>query len=258
MPGSQAGARPTPAPDPGRPDVPVGADAPILAVMASMQAMRRLRPDPVPDELLRRLVEAAMWAPSAAAVEGQVFVVVTDRATIARLAEVWRTVSTFYEQVIAPAIAGWGSDPVVERSWDAIRNQREHFHETPAVIVACYDQRAHDRRARARRRAFAAGLRSIGPRRALTVLRQLGATSDRVEAASIYPAVQNLLLAARTLGLGANISGWHLFLEPEVKAILGIPADVRTYAVIPVGWPAGRFGLVRRRDVDTALRVDHW
>jgi nitroreductase len=79
-----------------------------------------------------------------------------------------------------------------------------------------------------------------------------------VEAASIYPAVQNLLLAARTLGLGANISGWHLFLEPEVKAILGIPADVRTYAVIPVGWPAGRFGLVRRRDVDTALRVDHW
>src|SRR5689334_10751560 len=76
--------------------VPVGADAPILAVMSSMQAMRRLRPDPVPDELLRRLVEAAMWAGTGGDLERQSFIVVTDREQMRRLADVWQAVERFY------------------------------------------------------------------------------------------------------------------------------------------------------------------
>ena len=78
------------------------------------------------------------------------------------------------------------------------------------------------------------------------------------EAASIYPAVQNLLLAARALGLGANITTWHMFLEHEWKRVLGIPRDVHTYAVIPIGWPKGRFGPVTRRPAAEAIHWNRW
>src|SRR4051812_39227980 len=69
---------------------PVGDDAPLFDVMATMRAMRRLKPDPVPDELLVKLVEAATWAPSASNAQAYHWVVVTDRAQMARLAEAWR------------------------------------------------------------------------------------------------------------------------------------------------------------------------
>ena len=78
------------------------------------------------------------------------------------------------------------------------------------------------------------------------------------EAASIYPGVENLLLAARALGLGANITTWHMFLEHEWKRELGIPKGVNTYAVIPVGWPRGRFGPVTRRPAREAIHWDRW
>jgi nitroreductase len=78
------------------------------------------------------------------------------------------------------------------------------------------------------------------------------------EAASIYPGVQNLLLAARALGLGANITTWHMFLEHEWKRVLGLPKAWNTYAVIPVGWPRGRFGPVTRRPASEAIHWDRW
>ena len=89
--------------------------------MATMRAMRRLRPDPVPDDLLRELIEAAMFAPSAGHQQGQVFVVVTDRERIARLADVWRLVADLYEDWMGKADPRYGSDPLVVRTWDAIQ-----------------------------------------------------------------------------------------------------------------------------------------
>jgi nitroreductase len=78
------------------------------------------------------------------------------------------------------------------------------------------------------------------------------------EASSVYPGVQNLLLAARALGLGAVITIWHLLLEHEWKRELGIPRNVSTLAVVPVGWPRGRFGPVTRRPVDEVIHRDRW
>src|SRR3954470_10745856 len=77
-------------------DPPVGPDAPLLDVMATMRAMRRLKPDPVPDEVLVKIVEAATWAPSGSNSQGFQFVVVTDRAQMARLAALWRTCGDDY------------------------------------------------------------------------------------------------------------------------------------------------------------------
>ncbi len=231
----------------------------MVEVMTTMRAMRRLRPDPVSDELVRELIEAAMCAPSAGHQQGQVFVVVTDRDRIARLATVWRVVVDMYEDWMGKADPRYGIDPQVVRTWDAVHYQRAHFHETPLVIVACYDQRAYIRGVKRRIGAMVAALRMAGPGRARhMLLGGLNAVEQRSEAASIYPAIQNLLLAARARGLAATMTTWHLFAEADIKGILEIPNNVRTYALIPIGWPLGNFGAVTRRPPDEVIRQDHW
>ena len=89
-------------------------------------------------------------------------------------------------------------------------------------------------------------------------LRGLPAFGARSEAASIYPGVQNLLLTARALGLGATLTTWHLMIEADFKRVLGIPRGVHAFAVIPVGWPVGEFGPVRRRPVAEVVHLDRW
>ena len=233
-------------------EVPVGENAPILEVMATMRAMRRLKPDPVPRDLLEKLVEAATWAPSGGNEQNYEFVVVDDRAVMSQLAELWARSASAYEAAMRDeAVQRMGEDkalPLIR----ALEFQREHFAETPAVIVPCYSRRTP-------------------PSAALKLARGIGGPVDvarfaargskmavLTEAASIYPAVQNLLLAARALGLGANITTWHMFLEHEWKRVLGIPRGVHTYAVIPVGWPRGRFGPVTRRPAREAIHWDRW
>ncbi len=224
-----------------------------------MRAMRRLRADPVPDALVRELIEAAMCAPSAGHQQGQVFIVVTDRDRIARLATVWRMVVDMYEGWMGKADPRYGIDPLIVRTWDAVHYQRDHFHETPLVIVACYDQRAYIRGVKSKIADLVAALRMAGAGRARRMLLGgLTAVELRSEAASIYPAIQNLLLAARARGLAATMTTWHLFAEADVKQILEIPNNVRTYALIPIGWPLGRFGPVTRRPPDEVIRREHW
>jgi nitroreductase len=240
------------------PAVPIGADAPILEVMATMRAMRRLKPDPVSDELLEQLVEAATWAPSGGNVQAFSFVVVTDRDQMARLAELWRVVCDFYLASFATVTPDHMSQERYDRLKDALRFQRDHFHETPAVIVACYELSAWAARLRRQWRQFADSIRKLGPRRAATFAAGLPAFGARSEAASVYPGVQNLLLTARTLGLAATLTTWHLALEPEFKAVLGIPRSVKTFAVVPVGWPRGNFGPVVRRPAAEVIHRERW
>jgi nitroreductase len=237
--------------------VPVGADAPILAVMSSMRAMRRLRPDPVPDDILRQMVQAATWAGNASYLQRFSFVVVTDREQMARLARIWRAVEAFYLATFAQRPDGM-SQEAFARTIDALEYQAAHFAETPALIVACYDFGSYPSDVRRRMLRSPSAFRRLGLRRALALLRNQFAFSGRSEAASIYPAVQNLLLAARSLGLAANLTTWHLMAEGEVKRVLGIPRNVETYGLIPVGWPIGSFGPVRRRPVDEVIHTDRW
>jgi nitroreductase len=238
--------------------VPVGADAPILEVMATTRAMRRLKPDAVPEEMLEQLVEAATWAPSGGNVQAYSFVVVTDRGQMARLADLWRVVCDFYLASFATVGPEHMSEERFERLRDALRFQRDHFHETPAVIVACYDLGQWTSRLQRQWREFARAIRGLGGRRAATLAAGLPAFSARSEAASVYPGVQNLLLAARALGLAATLTTWHLALEPELKGVLGIPRRVKTFAVVPVGYPRGNFGPVRRRSAAEVIHRDRW
>jgi nitroreductase len=139
-----------------------------------------------------------------------------------------------------------------ERMLKAVEYQRDHFAETPAVVVACY---------RSRNRSPAAAARlvsSLGPADGARMAARGSRTTVLAEASSVYPGVQNLLLAARTLGLGAVLTVWHLFLEHEWKKALQIPRSVGTFAVIPVGYPLGRFGPVARRPASEAIHWNAW
>jgi nitroreductase len=238
--------------------VPIGADAPIFEVMASMRAMRRLRPDPVPEELLEQVIEAATWAPSANHLQRFSFVVVTDRDQMARLAAIWQAVVGFYRQTFLSVPRPDIEPELYRRTLDAVDYQAAHFADTPALIVACYDFGTYPRAVVGRMLRAPGAFRRFGARRSLAMLRNMGRVTDRTEAASIYPAVQNLLLAARSLGLAANMTTWHLMAEGEVKRVLGIPRRVHTYALIPIGWPAGALGPVRRRPAAQVIHRDRW
>ena len=228
--------------------VSVGEDAPILEVMSTLRAMRRLKPDPVPDELLERLVQAASWAPNAGNEQAYQFVVVTDRDVMARLAGLWARSVDAYLGSLGRVTAATQDARVIK----AGLYQRDHFHETPAVIVPCHPKFQMDPRTTYRMlRSFTLGeaARLIVRGRRMNVI---------AEASSVYPGVQNLLLAARALGLGAVLTIWHLMLEHEWKRELGIPKGINTLAVIPVGWPRGRFGPVTRKPAAELIHRDRW
>ena len=75
---------------------------------------------------------------------------------------------------------------------------------------------------------------------------------------SIYPAVQNIILACRAFGLGTVLTTIHMFFEDEVKAILGLPAEVQTYALLPIGYPRDKFGPIRRRPIGEVVCLDRY
>ena len=221
----------------------------LFETMATMRAMRRLKPEPVPEELLRRLVEAATWAPSGGNLQQHHFVVVTDRERIAALAPIWRRAVDLYLGQVSVAPDHVDAERF-ERMRAAIRHQAGSFD----------DAGAHRRLlSRAQRRAIQGpadrALRRLGLRATLRATRARRRAVWLSEAASVYPGVENLLLAARALGLGATMTLWHLPFEHEVAAELALPADVHVFALIPVGFPLGRFGPVRRRPLDEVL---HW
>ncbi|HET7013342.1 MAG TPA: nitroreductase family protein [Streptosporangiaceae bacterium] len=230
----------------------VGADAPIMEVLASMRAMRRLKPDPVPKEVLEQLIAAATWGPTAGDGQNYGYVVVTDRAQMARLAALWREVKTKYLTIVDRLDPQAATMPAAAGALAAIDYQAEHFEETPALIAICYSRQPVPRDAR----VAASLVRDLG------LGFMLNAASKRMgllaEASSCYPGAQNLLLAARALGLAANLTVWHLLEEQKFKQALGVPKDVTVYALVPVGWPAGKFGPVRRHPVNEVLHWDRW
>ena len=85
-----------------------------------------------------------------------------------------------------------------------------------------------------------------------------GGTPTRTSGSSIYPAVQNMLLTARALGLGATLTTLHLQFEKEAEAALGLPPKVLSSALLPFGYPMGRFGPVRRVPLADVVYEDRW
>jgi nitroreductase len=196
----------------------------LVDAIYTLRAMRRLRPDPVSDEDLSFLVDAATQAASAGNTQNWAFLVVTDSDARRRLGDIYREVG---RAVIRDrALAEGRLAPETEKVYRNAMVLVEEMGSAPALILVA----------------------AQGPH-----------PTDPAQAAawygSLFPAVQNLMLAARARGLGATLTTLHKLRESEVKALLGIPEAWETVALIPVGRPRGRFGRLLRRP---SAQVTHW
>ncbi|HEY2381083.1 MAG TPA: nitroreductase family protein [Terriglobia bacterium] len=200
----------------------------VLNVMGTMRAMRRLKPDAISDDLIHKILRAAIAAPNAGNRQKWRFVIVKDRSIKQRVQHYYKKA---LDEYIAPQ---YKEDPLpagvtrqqYDRQFSAVEYLTDHFHEAPVWIVACLDRLDHPE----------------------TIW----------SGASIYPAVQNILIAARALGLGAVLTTRHTLYSAEVDAILEIPPGARSYAIIPIGYPMGSFGPVQRRPLKDVVYLDRW
>jgi nitroreductase len=200
---------------------------PLDEAMRTQRAIRRLKTDPVDDALVLQLIELALKAPTGSNAQNWEFIVVRDRAVKERLGALNRGAWRLYG-----GLGRWmkRNDPKMLRLLDAVQWQADHFAEVPVVIVAC--------------------LR--GPRLPFPPLAAMSFYG------SIYPSVQNLLLAARAAGLGAALITLPLWSTFLARRALGLPFGVMPCAVVPIGWPRGKYGPTTRRPVGEVVHVDRY
>jgi nitroreductase len=199
----------------------------LVEAMETQRAVRRLLPDPVDDDTILRAIELATKAPTGSNRQGWEFVVVRDPEVKHQLARLNRQAWSVYRR-LGKRQAG---DDATRKIVDAVQWQADHFEEVPVVIVACLHGRAP----------------VFGP----PVL----ASSWY---GSAYPAVQNLLLAARAVGLGATLTTLPLWSVMLARRTLGLPSSVTPVAVVPVGWPQGRYGPTTRKPVADVVHLDRY
>jgi nitroreductase len=203
----------------------------LFEAIYTTRAMRRVKPDPIPDDVLRAILDAAIRAPSGGNSQGWAFIVVRDPDLRAGLAAIYRPLieSLFtpdgpYGRLVA------SDDPAVaartKRMMDSALYLGQHMQDAPVIVVPC--------------------------------LRTGGRATELTSGASIFPAVQNLMLAARAFGVGSTLTTIHRRREAEVKALLGVPDDYDTAALIPLGYPRGRWGLAARTPVEEVAFGDRW
>jgi nitroreductase len=197
--------------------------------MRTCRAVRRQRPDPIPDDVLRRILEAAIWAPTGGNAQPWRAIVVRDPARRRALRDLYLPLWNGYRAEYLAGSAGLTGDAVVrrDRMLAAADHLARHLDVSPAIVVFCFD-----------------------PRRLAITDGALGRPSV-VGGASIYPAVQNLLLACRAEGLGCVLTTLLCAAEPDVRRLLEIPEPWATAAFVPIGWPASRgHGPLSRRPVE--------
>lgn len=201
-------------------------DTDLFEIMRTTRSMRRLKPDPVPPALIRQILEAGTMAANGGNMQNWRFLVIRDPAIKAAAGAYYRRA---WHEVVGPRYRSGGPAPgttadAFGRMLSAAEYLADHFHEAPVWIVPC----------------------------------AAGATPTRTTGSSIYPAVQNMLLAARALGLGATLTTLYLNFEKEAESAMGLPDGVHSYAILPIGYPTGRFGPVRRTALADVVYNDRW
>jgi len=194
----------------------LGEEVPLLEGIRTTRAIRRLSADPVPRRLIRKVVEAGTFAPSGGNRQPWSFIAVTEPERRAWIAERYQRAFKAY---IAPALEVEAAMSPSKR-----RNMRAAIHLSETLA----DVPVH---------LFVAGWTRRG----------------QPQYQALYPAIQNILLACRAVGLGACITSVHLAFGPEIDRYLALPEKQPSAALIPIGWPLIPYKMPVRRPVDECL-----
>jgi nitroreductase len=212
----------------------------LYEVMRTAFSAREFTDDPVPDEVLHRILEHARFAPSGGNRQGAHAIVVREQATKDAIAELAVEPAKRYLAQRANGESPWNplEPPRVSAETIAAVERvgalSSQYSRAPVLLVVCVD---------------------------LGVVAAVDQDLDRVgviSGASIYPFAWNLLLAARNEGYGGTLTTMPIAREPELQALLGIPAHVAVAAVIPLGRPVGRLTKLRRRHVEAFTHLERW
>jgi nitroreductase len=201
----------------------------LFEAMYTQKAIRRLKTDPVPRELVTKLIEAATKAPSGGNRQPWAFLVIREPATKQKLGEWYRDAWDKTYAMIPQAQRAEFPESFA-RVYRSAEHLAFHLAEAPVLILVC----------------------------ALDMPAGLGGAAVASHYGSVFPAVQNLLLAARGLGLGATLTTLHKMHDSDVKELLGIPANTETVALIPIGYPKGKYGPAARRPLDEVVHYERW
>jgi nitroreductase len=208
----------------------------IESAMRTQRSIRRLKPDPVDDELILHILELAIKAPTGGNRQNAEFVVVRDPAVKRNLAQLNRVAWSTYGRV-------WKffarNDEKTLRALKAVDYEADHYEDIPVVIVACLRWTNYG--------PIVSGMRPLFP-----------PFLAAVYYGSIFPAVQNLLLAARAAGLGASLTIMPLWNVSLARRALGLPIWVSPVAVVPLGWPRGRYGPTTRKPIGDVVHFDRY
>ena len=190
---------------------------PLGEAIFSLRAMRRLKPDPIPDAIIRDILEAAIRAPNGGNAQQWHFLVVKDAALRAQF-------GTLYHEAwwAKRRDAGIHSSEDLPRSYQPAMRLADDMGQVPVLILVC------------------ATAKGVGP---------MG---------SVIPATQNLLLAARALGIAGTITTLHPLVDARVAKLFNIPATAQVVYCIPLGYPEGRFGPNRRKPLTEVCSYDRW
>lgn len=183
----------------------------------SLRAIRRHRPDPIPDEDINSILDAAIQAPNGANMQLWHFLVVSDEAHRADFAGLYKEAWWAKRHE-----SGWFEPEDLPDVYRAPMRLADEIGKSPVLILVC------------------------------TTVRGLEAAN------SIIPSVQNLLLAARCLGIGGTITTLHPSVEPRVHALFGIPDTAQVVYCVPLGYPQGNFGPVTRQPLDEVSSYNTW
>ncbi|HET9078374.1 MAG TPA: nitroreductase family protein [Acidimicrobiales bacterium] len=195
----------------------------VFAAMGTCRAMRQLKPDPVPPELLDRILWAATRAPSPGNSQGWDFVVVDDPDPKRRIA------AAISAAMAARVAAMPRPDRTARLMLDGTERLIATLDRAPVIVFV------------------------TGP-----VIYPPQAPREQFTWSALYPAAQNILLAARAVGLGSTFTTLHTTAEPTIRQVLGIPDEIRMAAMIPIGWPDAAFGPVKRRPVEDFVHRNRW
>ena len=212
----------------------LGENPVFFDLVSNVRAMRRLKSDPVPRDLLLKVLNAGVQAPSGMNTQPWKFVVIEDP-------ERKRWFAERYGQAIESRMPTMPADPAkrgeepVHPMISAMFYQMDHMHEAPYLVLVCGER--------------------DWPFKV--------AQEDRVGLAppnfgAVYPCVQNVLLACRAVGLGAALTTMHQCFEEELHAYFGIPDTFGVVVTIPIGWPVGNFGSVTRIPAEEKTFFDRW